>query len=112
MVEERTMLLKKSYFSGISLTKQKILQRRHFISAAIRQGTQAGLLKPYEFLQVQESRPVSFIKFDSAFDPVAKLQARTRICHSAEASLKRPLPRLMRVSSETRPCSVRGIGYL
>lgn len=110
MVEERTMLLKKSYFSGISLTKQKILQRRHFISAAIRQGTQAGLLKPYEFLQVQESRPVSFIKFDSAFDPVAK--ARTRICHSAEASLKRPLPRLMRVSSETRPCSVRGIGYL
>lgn len=71
MVEERTMLLKKSYFSDISLTKQKILQRRHFISAAIRQGTQAGLLKPYEFLQVQESRPVSFIKFDSAFDPVA-----------------------------------------
>lgn len=50
MVEERTMLLKKSYFSDISLTKQKILQRRHFISAAIRQGTQAGLLKPYEFL--------------------------------------------------------------
>lgn len=71
MVEERTMLLKKSYFSDISLTKQKILQRRHFISAAIRQRTQAGLLKPYEFLQVQESRPVSFIKFDSAFDPVA-----------------------------------------
>lgn len=34
MVEERTMLLKKSYFSDISLTKQKILQRRHFISAA------------------------------------------------------------------------------
>jgi len=42
------MLLNDSCFRDISLTKQKTLQRRHFISAGIGQGTQAGLLKPYE----------------------------------------------------------------
>ena len=67
MVEERTMLLNESCFSDISLTKQKILQRRHFISAGNPTRNSGRFVQPYEFLQVQESRPVSFIKLDSCF---------------------------------------------
>jgi len=67
MVEERTMLLIESCFSDISLTKQKILQRRHFISAGNPVRNSGRFAQPYEFLQEQESRPVYFMKFDSCF---------------------------------------------
>ena len=71
MVEERTMLLTKSLLQRYQPDQAKDSAAPALYLGGIRQGTQAGLLKPYEFLQVQESRPVSFMKFDSAFDPVA-----------------------------------------
>ncbi|MCE3241359.1 MAG: hypothetical protein K0Q83_1866 [Deltaproteobacteria bacterium] len=103
------MLLNDSCFRDISLTKQKILQRRHFISAGNPTRNSGSLLKAYDHQSVHcaritpslshEVRKLLSIQLPELSYVFTKPTSGTNPqLSSAEASLKWPLRRIMRAS--------------